>query len=211
MCPSGPFQFCLPTSPGTTKVSSVSLIMETCGSTMNAANSWLATVSRGTKKRSLVQFLFTVLVPHGFLRLPEGSRVFFLLNTQFSFCFGFVALLFQSLAGMWWWPVRGYRAGCAPAPISILGLERIIQRGDAQRKESVVLQIARISPLKSFPHLCPSHWMGHSPLLMWVWQFHGSPAFPDALSVGHPRHKQGGHTHRGSHPLTHLPWLSGPP
>lgn len=129
--------------------------METCGSTVNAANPWLTTVSRGTKKRSLVQFLFTVLVPHGLLRLPAGRRVFFLLNIQFHFCFGFVSLLFQSLAGMWWWPVRGYRAGCAPASISILGLERIIQRGNAQRKESVVLQIARISPLKSLPlHLC---------------------------------------------------------
>lgn len=44
---------------------------------MNAANPWLATVSKGTKKRTFVQFLFTVLVPHGFLRLPAGSRVFF--------------------------------------------------------------------------------------------------------------------------------------
>lgn len=144
-----------PSSPGTTQVSPVSLIIETSGSTMNAANPWLATVSKGTKKRTFVQFLFTVLVPHGFLRLPAGSRVFFLLNTQFSFCFGFVSLLFQSLAGMWWWPARGYRAGCAPAPISILGLERIIQRGNAQKKQSVVLQIARISPLKSLVlHLC---------------------------------------------------------
>lgn len=66
-----------PSSPGTTQVSPVSLIIETSGSTMNAANPWLATVSKGTKKRTFVQFLFTVLVPHGFLRLPAGSRVFF--------------------------------------------------------------------------------------------------------------------------------------
>lgn len=210
---------------------------------MNAANPWLATVSRGTKKRSLVQFLFTELVPYGFLRLPAGSRVFFLLNTQFSFCFGFVALLFHCLAGMWWWPVRGYsRAGCAPAPISILGLERINQQGNAQRKGSVVLQIARISSLKSLllhpcsvplssqgqwqlwlfscsfgvcmelgAHLCPPHRTGHSPLLMWDWQLLGSPASPGALSIGQPRQKQGGHVHRGSNPLTHLPWLSVPP
>lgn len=43
---------------------------------MNAANPWLATVSRGTEKRSLIQFLFGLLVPHGFLRLPAGSRGF---------------------------------------------------------------------------------------------------------------------------------------
>lgn len=50
---------------------------------MNAANPCLATVSRGTKKRSFVQFLFTVLVPHGFLRLPEGKRVFSSLTHSF--------------------------------------------------------------------------------------------------------------------------------
>lgn len=56
---------------------------------------------------------------------------------------------------MWWWPVRGYRAGCAPDPISILGLERIIQRGNSQKKQPVVRHISRISPLKSpFLLLC---------------------------------------------------------
>lgn len=36
-------------------------------------------------------------------------------------------------------------------------------------------------------------------------------SFPDALNLGHPRQKQGGHAHRASHPLTRLPWLSGTP
>lgn len=70
--PAGPNQFCLyPQLPASSpcllhlpehqQVSSVPLMMETSSSTMNAANTWLPTISKGMKKRSLVQFLFTVL------------------------------------------------------------------------------------------------------------------------------------------------------
>lgn len=55
-------------------------------------------------------------------------------------------------------------------------------------------------------HPCPSPWMGHSPLLNvglaapWLSSL---PWCPDVVGKTH--------THRGSRPLTHLPWLSRAP
>lgn len=96
---------------------------------------------RGRRRGHLFSFYLLYCTRAAWLPRIACSKqadFFFLLNTQFSFCFDFVASLFQSFAGTRWWPARGYRAGCAPALISILSQERIILGGNTQKQQSVV-------------------------------------------------------------------------
>lgn len=82
------------TVPSTTQVSSVPFLMETSGTTMNAVNTWLPTISKGTKKRSLVPFLFTVLYSSLMASsdcLQQAGRHFYFFYF-FSFFFIFFSL-----------------------------------------------------------------------------------------------------------------------
>ena len=119
----------------------------------------------------------------------EQAEVFFLLNTQFSFCFGFVSLLFQAFAGTRWWPARGYRVGCAPAPVSILGQERITLGSKTQKQQSVVWflypecckfpeSIGNFAPKIPCPahSFCPAVSMRHAvatAFLLLIWGIYG--------------------------------------